>query len=110
MLPKENRLTELSDFERIKKEGKVIRGNFFFLSFLENNLTFSRFGIIVSKRLSNKAVKRNRIKRLIREFIRNNLLSAFGGYDVVIVAKKSVLEKEEEISKELKKLFGLIKK
>ncbi len=110
MLPRKNRLTDLSDFERIKKEGKVVKSNFFFLSFLKNNLPFSRFGIIVSKNISNKAVKRNKIKRIVREFIRNNVLSAFGGYDFVIVARKSVLGEENKITKELEELFHMVKK
>lgn len=108
-MPKKNCLKSRSDFERVRSEGRVVKGNLFLLSFLKNNLSFSRFGIIVSKSVSSKATKRNRIKRLIREFVRNNIFPVLKGYDVLIVARKQVLGREEEIYKELGKLFGLIK-
>ncbi len=109
MLPKQNRLTERSDFERLKKEGRLVRGKLLFLSFLKNNLSFCRIGIIVSKKISNKAVERNRIKRVIRRAVRNNILPFFKGYDMVLVARRSILGKEERIESEIKELLGLIK-
>ena len=105
-MPKINRLTKDVDFEKVKKEGILIRGNFFFLSFLKNNLNFSRFGVVVSKNVSKKATERNKIKRIVREFIRQSLLSISEGYDFVIVAKRSVVGKEDKIPEELSLLLG----
>jgi ribonuclease P protein component len=54
---------------------------------LPNNLEISRFGITVSRRVG-KAVVRNRIKRLIREIIRETPLKP--GYDIVFIARVAV--------------------
>ena len=53
----------------------------------ENGLGTTRLGITVGKRAGN-AVKRNRVKRLIREFFRLNYSRIPRGYDMVVAAKK----------------------
>jgi len=45
-------------------------------------------GVTVGKK-TGKAVKRNRVKRLIREFFRLNKVCFPQGYDIVIIAKKN---------------------
>ena len=47
-----------------------------------------RVGITVSKRVGS-AVTRNRIKRLVREFVRHNKDWLPPGRDVVVIAKRS---------------------
>ncbi|OGK54695.1 ribonuclease P protein component [Candidatus Roizmanbacteria bacterium RIFCSPLOWO2_01_FULL_45_11] len=46
----------------------------------------SRFTVIVPYRLSKKAVKRNRARRLIREALRHNLNKVTNGYDIIVMA------------------------
>lgn len=56
-----------------------------------NEEAFSRLGISVSKKIGN-AVRRNRVKRILREIFRRNksLLEPF--LDYVFVAKKRAYE------------------
>lgn len=53
----------------------------------ENGLGITRLGLTVSRKTGN-AVKRNRVKRLVREFFRLNDTCFPLGYDIVITAKK----------------------
>lgn len=110
MLPKINRLTKKKDFERVFKEGKKCNSDFLFCKFFKNNLDVSRFGLIVSQKVSKKATIRNRIKRQIREAIRLKLPKIQKGFDVIFIVKPNIkrrsfseiLEKLEKILKEAK--------
>jgi len=51
----------------------------------------SRLGITVTKKVGG-AVTRNRIKRYVREYFRNNRDSIQGKLDINIIAKKAVAE------------------
>jgi ribonuclease P protein component len=57
------------------------------LAFVRNELDHSRFGFVVSKRLG-KAVKRNKIKRRLREATRLRLPYIKPGFDVVVIARQ----------------------
>lgn len=45
----------------------------------DNDLNFSRFGVVISAKVSKLAVKRNKIRRIIYDFIRLNNLYKVGG-------------------------------
>ena len=62
MLKKENRLKKKKDFERIYKKGRGFKGDSLFLKILENKEELTRIGIVVSKKVSKKAVQRNKLK------------------------------------------------
>jgi ribonuclease P protein component len=53
----------------------------------QNGLGISRLGVTVGKKTGN-AVRRNKVKRLIREFFRLNKSRFPQGYDIVVAAKK----------------------
>ncbi len=97
MLYAQNRLRKEKDFERVFKKGEKAKGDSLFLRFAENNLSQSRFGIVVSKKVSLKATERNRIKRKIGEAIREILPSVKKGWDVVVLVAPSFLSRGEDL-------------
>lgn len=108
MLSKQNRLRLKRDFEKAFKQGKSFRQDFLFMKIAENDLNETRFGFIVSKKISNKAVIRNKIKRQLREIVRNQLDQIKKGLDIVLVALPEIKNKdfqkiEQTVNKLLKK-------
>ncbi len=66
----------------------------------------SRFGIVISKKVSKKAVVRNRIKRRIKGALRELIDRIRPGRLVTIVCRSVITECEyDEILRELKKLL-----
>lgn len=66
----------------------------------------SRFGFIVSKKISKKAVERNRVRRLLSEAVRQLLAKIMSGYEVIFLAKKAMVGRGfEEILEEVKRVF-----
>ncbi|MCL2340337.1 MAG: ribonuclease P protein component [Proteobacteria bacterium] len=68
-LPKRHLLRTTGDFQRVYRSGRRLKGEGFGLIFLANALAYNRLGISVHRKAGN-AVRRNRIKRLIREVFR----------------------------------------
>lgn len=64
-------------------------GPFFLIRFLKRKDLHSRFGFVVSKKVSKKAVERNYIKRRLREIVRSTPLLFGTGYDYVFIVKKN---------------------
>lgn len=85
--PKTERLLNRADFVNLNRSGKRCHSEHFLLIFKENGLGITRLGITASRKMGN-AVKRNRVKRLTREFFRLKKPHLPQGYDIVIVAKK----------------------
>jgi ribonuclease P protein component len=57
------------EFEQTYRKGKRLHGPGFSLIYLRNNLGWNRLGISINGKIKG-AVKRNRIKRIIRETFR----------------------------------------
>jgi ribonuclease P protein component len=54
--------------------------------FKPNQKTYARLGLIVGKRVANKAVARNQIKRVIRESFRMTQEQLIG-LDIIVIAR-----------------------
>ena len=65
-------MTSGNDFKRILKKGQRHKTKEFNLYYHANGLGYARLGLSISKRVSNKATVRNKIKRIIREVFRCN--------------------------------------
>ncbi len=95
MLDKKNCLKKKKDFQEIIKKGKKVEKEFLVLKFSENPLKdVTRIGFIVSQKISKKAFLRNKIKRRLREAVKNNLSNMKSGYDLIFFTKKAIKEKD----------------
>jgi len=67
------------------------------IKYKKNSTSGSDVKIIVSLKVSKKAVVRNKIRRRIREILKPKDLS---GYDLVVITNKDILDKDfQEIKK-----------
>ena len=85
------RLLKPAEFKRVFEQRQSAHNAHFGVYAAKNTLDHPRVGLVVSKKVSKKAVTRNRIKRQIRESFRLQQ-EKFGSVDLVVVAK-SPLEK-----------------
>jgi len=109
MLPLKNRLKKKKDFEKVLKQGENIRGSVMYFKVLKTKEPEPRIGFIVSKKVSPKAVERNKARRRMKEAVRSSLDSLKKGTDIVIIALPKIKEKSfEEIKEEIQKTFKKI--
>ena len=77
------------EFNNTFKRGKYFSGDFIECFYLKNNKNINYFGIAISSKICN-AVKRNRLKRVIREVYRNIENSISMGNTFVFLWKKNI--------------------
>jgi len=87
MLAEENRLRKKEDVDRVFKTGRSVFDPVCGFKFLKNGLSVSRFAIMVGTKISKSAVKRNRIRRQIREIIRLNIPNIQKGFDFSFIVR-----------------------
>lgn len=120
MLKKINRISSRKEFAEVKNSGEMKAAELFSVIYLnppltpplinggENKLLINncKFGIIVSKKISKKAVERNQIRRRLMEAVRVNINIFPEGFRGIFLVKKNILNKSKmEIESCLKKLF-----
>nr|WP_074202501.1 ribonuclease P protein component [Nitrosomonas cryotolerans] len=69
-LSKNRRLHKAEEFSAVIRVKCTVSGDFLQVYAKPNNATFSRLGLIVAKRIERRAVRRNRVKRVLREAFR----------------------------------------
>jgi len=98
---KSDRLKGRDDFlETIRgRESQKIQGSFCSISFAGSHEGSAKFGISISRKVGN-AVRRNGLKRMIREFLRNNKqLWPRGGR--VVISLSNPVENDDELIEEI---------
>jgi ribonuclease P protein component len=85
-LGKEERVQKASDFKQALHGGRKELTEHFKVFIYPNHLEIKRLGITTSRRVGS-AVKRNRIKRLLREFFRLHKTCFPPSSDIVFIAK-----------------------
>src|SRR3989344_7261945 len=93
MPAKNSQLKKKKDFELVFKKGRTIKNDFFVLKFLPNGLENNRFGIVVSQKVSKKAVVRNKIRRRVKESIKLKAVAKGENADAIIICFPSIAGK-----------------
>ena len=111
-LSKEERLCSKSDIARLLKDGKF--GHEGVLKFcwrpVEDDAAVNRIMVSVSKRLFKRAVRRNLLKRRLREAYRRNkgLLSTGGRCDIMFIYNSKEILDYKDITEDVKKILSYI--
>jgi ribonuclease P protein component len=107
MLPRVFHLSKQGDLAKVFRRGKIFQDSFFILRLAANDLDCCRAAIIISGKVSRKAVWRNRWRRQIKEILRLSALSVAKGYDLTITVKKPLFKQRyQDIKNSLIRLFG----
>jgi ribonuclease P protein component len=88
---RKHRLSKSSDFKRVFSKGKRIATPLFVIYSLRNHLPFSRLGIQVKAKIGT-AVRRNRIKRMVREIFRKIKEELVEPQDLIFIAEKGLVD------------------
>ena len=92
-------------FERVRREGRTWGGGLMVLNAAANGRDAVRCGFIAGKKVGG-AVERNRARRLLREALRARLPRIKPGFDLVLIARASIVDvKLDAVGKELDELL-----
>ncbi len=94
MFAQKNRLTKDKEFDNVFKHGRSSYNKILGIKAIKNDLGENRYGILVSTKVSKKAVERNKLKRQIREILKNIKLDLKDTFDIVVITLPGSLEKE----------------
>ncbi|HET9031423.1 MAG TPA: ribonuclease P protein component [Dokdonella sp.] len=89
--PRTARLLKPGDFAALRGSSKRIGVRHFLAEYSSNKQPTSRLGQAVSRRVSKRAVDRNRIKRLVRESYRH-VLADLPCVDILLIARSSAVK------------------
>jgi len=114
MLARTNSLKTNADFTRVKTQGKKVPSDSFTLVFIKSEKEGpSRFGFVISTKISKHASLRNRAKRAMSEGVRRSTYFVKEGYDCVFLAKPIIVKKyTNDLMKEVEETLikaGLVK-
>lgn len=95
MLPAAHRLRRKQDVERVSRVGRPAFVRTLTVRYTPNGLAVSRATVVAGLKVHKRSTRRNRVKRLLREALRREYLTHLrSGYDVVIYAKKDLVDME----------------
>ena len=89
------KLVNSSEFTNVFNHKKRLSSPNIYLYYCPNEISINRVGFIVPKRVEKLAVKRNYMRRSLREIFKKlSLIKSKQNYDFVISVKKSFYKKD----------------
>ena len=108
MISRKHRFHGHNSLHYLYKNGSALRSQFLTIKYVPNkHRTDSRVAIVISKKVLKSAVGRNRIRRRLYEYMRNNIQKLNATYDIVIICTSSELKTMpyKDISNQIDQLF-----
>lgn len=103
-------LSKKKDFDRVFKTGRSCFDKILGLKIAANEQKRFRLGIIISSKVSKKAVERNLLKRRLKEIVNKELAEFPAGYDLILIALPGACEKTfAEMKQSVGWLLGRLK-
>lgn len=108
MIAKKNRVPR-EKISYILSKGGSSTSRFFIIRYTGNDVNFSRYRTIVSKKIDAQAVNRNKLRRQIYEATRENIKIEEKNspkYDIILIPKKSIKETDfKHISEDISSII-----
>jgi ribonuclease P protein component len=94
---KTNRISKTRELQNVFRFGRAVHAATLVIKFVKNpKEKQSRTAFVISKKVSKKAVVRNKIRRVMREELRRNLLPGMPIGDYVIMVKPLAAKLENQ--------------
>lgn len=82
-----HRLVTKAEFDFVFDKALKVSQRHLLALFKPNNRPHARLGLVIGKRVINRAVQRNQTKRVIRESFRH-IQKRLPGYDIIVIARQ----------------------
>lgn len=102
MLPLLNRLP----YTRRLSPVAVFKNRIFLIKIAPNELGTSRFQVVISKKIDKRAVRRNRMRRLIHAFVTENILEFPAAYDYLFIVLNPFEQLPQDLGSNLASFFS----
>jgi len=115
MIPFKNRFHGHNSVSYVYKHGHIERSRFATLKTTKNpKRKESRLTVVISKKILKSAVKRNRVRRRVYEYLRTQIPNITGAHDIVIIitSPEILISSHQEVTDSIGKMLcsaGLIK-
>ena len=107
MLKKANRINKTRELQKVYRSGKSVHTSALVIKFVAAPRIQAAF--VVSKKVSKKAVERNRIKRVLREHFRLSIQKIKSGKYMIMVKPAAAKLKNPEVRDNFKNALEKIR-
>ncbi len=91
-LSRRQRITQSIAFKEAYDSGLKHAGKYLVMCLRSGDDAELRLGVVASKRVFRRSVDRSKARRLLREAYRQNRFRFHGKYDVVLIARRAILD------------------